>query len=675
MPLSKEFYLDEIRSKHPNSYNDSLKDLPIKDLADMLDFLDEALGKADGGSIGIEVLFGPKREEYQTGGISVGGSTPLATYQRQGYQLQKNPPKYDSRATAQDFANALQSVSAGTTYQQQADAKRYARQEANRMLTDAFRAGNQQGLQNLYNQFGFNASAPGSQLFSRGTTSGTLNQITGLSAANRDRVLDQMAQKMLNTTSYAAPKPRPKTYRTVSPEAQALNMSQATYEDIIRSGKDPKQYYMDYQNRIMAGNPNLLKYGQVIGGPGGPGLMGGATPPTQAQINQMMQSNPMGYMDFADLVKTYSADPYKGLKEEIKDMVDGRDTGYMSAQDYYDVNVLGLDGKGIAEKYGLQYADGGRVGLFMGGPALEGTALNIYNSMSAYGFTDQQIADALQGQGLYTPSDSSTPETTAPNIINQQIQSGGGGGGITELQKTFRTEPGDPKNFRLSQLEGEADYFPPTTMMGKAKNFLQELSSPQVRGTLGTRMANQPKLPIPSFASFLSNYTSPFNIKSKSYNPLLEEQLNFAETQEGIIGRDPNSGLLKYGPESVLAGKNVISMFGTNDYEKMLQDYISKMNANKKISAITKAAKLAQAQKELEELQKKTEAARAAQYGAIDYGRGSDGQRSYSGDAIGAGNLGFGIGATTGGPVSNRTGRGRTDYSKGGLATMFKRKR
>ena len=42
MALSKEFYLDEIRSKYPNSYNESLKDLPIKDLSDMLDFLDEA---------------------------------------------------------------------------------------------------------------------------------------------------------------------------------------------------------------------------------------------------------------------------------------------------------------------------------------------------------------------------------------------------------------------------------------------------------------------------------------------------------------------------------------------------------------------------------------------------------------------------------------------------------
>ena len=88
MALSKEFYLDEIRSKHPNSYNESLKDLPIKDLSDMLDFLDEALGKADGGAIGIEVLFGPKRGEYQTGGRTI-----------------------DSRATAQSRA-AIQTARA-----------------------------------------------------------------------------------------------------------------------------------------------------------------------------------------------------------------------------------------------------------------------------------------------------------------------------------------------------------------------------------------------------------------------------------------------------------------------------------------------------------------------------------------------------------------------------------
>ena len=74
------------------------------------------------------------------------------------------------------------------------------------------------------------------------------------------------------------------------------------------------------------------------------------------------------------------------------------------------------------------YDDGGRVGLFMGGPALEGQALSIYNSMNAYGFDDQAIANALTEQGLYTAGGTTdTPETTAPNIINQQLQTGGGG--------------------------------------------------------------------------------------------------------------------------------------------------------------------------------------------------------------------------------------------------------
>jgi hypothetical protein len=61
----------------------------------------------------------------------------------------------------------------------------------------------------------------------------------------------------------------------------------------------------------------------------------------------------------------------------------------------------------------------------MGGPALEGQALSIYNSMNAYGFDDQAIANALTEQGLYTAPGSSTPETTPGNTIGYQ---GGGGG-------------------------------------------------------------------------------------------------------------------------------------------------------------------------------------------------------------------------------------------------------
>ena len=54
-------------------------------------------------------------------------------------------------------------------------------------------------------------------------------------------------------------------------------------------------------------------------------------------------------------------------------------------------------------------------------------------------------------------------------------------------------------------------------------------------------------------------------------------------------------------------------------------------------------------------------------HGPTDYGRGSDGQQSYD---MGQG---FGVNATTGGPVSNRTGRGRTDYDDGGRVYLYNR--
>ena len=116
---------------------------------------------------------------------------------------------------------------------------------------------------------------------------------------------------------------------------------------------------------------------------------------------------------------------------------------------------------------------------------------------------------------------------------------------------------------------------------------------------------------------------SPFNMQSKNYNPLLESQLNFAELGDNLIGRDPGTGGLKYGSGSVLSGKNVISGFGTNDYETALRNFISKMNANKRISTERKTARLAAAEAELAALLAKTKADKAAQYGQTDVDRGS----------------------------------------------------
>ena len=86
-------------------------------------------------------------------------------------------------------------------------------------------------------------------------------------------------------------------------------------------------------------------------------------------------------------------------------------------------------------------ADGGSIGIevlfeekkprknfFMGGPALTGTALDIYNSMKAYGFTDQDIANSLRARGLYD----TTPAPTTPAMPLQPNITRPNGGGKDE---------------------------------------------------------------------------------------------------------------------------------------------------------------------------------------------------------------------------------------------------
>ena len=420
---------------------------------------------------------------------------------------------------------------------------------------------------------------------------------------------------------------------------------------------------------------------------------------------------------------------------------------------------------------GPGFEDGGRVGFFMGGPALEGQALNIYNSMNSYGFSDQEIANTLQGQGLYTPG-SSTPDTPSDNIIGSQINQGaGGGGGITELQKTYTRETPRPYTvrnfpetsvqkdfFETKQLpsytynemgglkitpdvrEDMTEYFADETSVGnypvpeKDTSFIGSVKDkfgsikdkffqPKVKGTLGDRAQKQFELgqKLPSVFSAIAGMQSPFNPESRNYNPLMAGQLNFLEASpmvtrksgqfidpklgavEGnfmdvtgaLIGRDPNTGALKYGPGSVLSGKNVISGFGTNDYETALMNYITKMTANKRISEAGKAAKLAAAQAELEaERERQRQAGqRTTNQGTLDYGitqgvsqrdylsREKTRQRSDRQDeGKGPGGSTFdysdpydpGGGEKDGGFID---GYNRRKYSDGGLATMFVEKR
>jgi hypothetical protein len=173
----------------------------------------------------------------------------------------------------------------------------------------------------------------------------------------------------------------------------------------------------------------------------------------------------------------------------------------------------------------------------------------------------------------------------------------------------------------------------------------------------------------------------------------MPDNLQFTEGQM-MIGRDPNSGLTKYGPGSVLSGKNVVSGFGTNDYETMLRDYLTKMEANTRISAAGKAARIAEAEEELAaEIERQRQAnQRTTNQGTLDYGitqgiserdyRSIDRTRERSDrQDEGKGPAGSstyndpydpGGGEKDGGFID---GYNRRKYSDGGLATMFTRRR
>ena len=85
-------------------------------------------------------------------------------------------------------------------------------------------------------------------------------------------------------------------------------------------------------------------------------------------------------------------------------------------------------------------------------------------------------------------------------------------------------------------------------------------------------------------AVLLGNVFNPLNPNAKNYSPNLRGQIDYLGRKDNFIGTDPNTGLMKYGPGSVLAGKNVVSFMGTNNYQKSLDkqiDYFEKQKQKK----------------------------------------------------------------------------------------------
>ena len=754
------------------------------------------LKKADGGAIGIEVLFEEKKPRKN---FNIGGNVQRVT----------TPQPYDARASIMDYGAALDKVGAGT----QSEKSKSLGQYAKNYFTGLGEAGLKKlnpSVRSLAASYGigkpiskFNELGPEVGQALQGAIMQTLKdpRSSGISLKNipvssytsyfKDRGVANTAG--LYDTGYNSFGDQLKDM-TAALAGDASAIARTTYgrfnvdiDPEARTGFLRDTY--DFEKKM----PGSTAYGinmalpqkfvnEILNSPEYQKTTGYKTPSqypdykTAALQSQYYKNNPSNLDSDLFRAAYARAVPDSGIKTRITN--EGQvatdygnydpsrvysaymgNTGTSSSNPFFDQ----FKGSQYADMPSIMkamygdpgnlnpyYADGGRVGLFMGGSPLEGQALSIYNSMNAYGFDDQAIANALTEQGLYTAPGSGTPETPPPNIIGSQINQGGGGdggGGITQLNPlNTRTNIAsdinrndrssiDPLNEKIanqmttqnpnlnkytteeivSMNPGMFDIKTDKGFIGNTIDNFKTMSGNLVDKFSGLPGVEKGKSLIGNImdntiVGRLAAARNPLNPKASNYNSNLQGQMDFLEgatgsritgtsgnlkTTDGLamIGRDPNSGLAKYGPGSVLSGQNVVSGFGTNDYEEQLQNYIDKMIERRTKGVLTEFqdAKLDAAYAELKAEQERAATATATAAAIAKAAAIEKANRPYSGPTFyNSGNVNRDGG--TGGAISQdfqnttasidnyssdvlRAKGGMVGYKEGGLVTMFKEKK
>ena len=372
---------------------------------------------------------------------------------------------------------------------------------------------------------------------------------------------------------------------------------------------------------------------------------------------------------------------------------------------------------------------------------------NVYNNnptlQSQYSL--QQYLDLFGQGGTTQPDPDPDPDPTPdpdPDPTTPPIQSAGsgGGGGIQGLQLTYTPGAQLKSTPAISDISSQniSTYLKDPNLQAKyanskeyddfvqsqmpQPNFLQRgitgvkdffgkfNSGPKVRGTLGDRRkaAYDAGQKLPSIFAAIGRMQSPFNPDSRNYNPNMANQLNYLEGMDGtkisgtykdpfnkslgftdnltgqsMIGRDSQSGLMKYGPGTVLEGKNVISGFGSNDYETALEKYLEKMMSyktktvfqQKKIDRANQELKDYREQQKIKDQEKKEQnerEQRTREANTAARARAANPDVYASADRQGFTNPGGGFkSAGTNENFSNKSGKGRTGYLSGGRTSYF----
>ena len=415
-----------------------------------------------------------------------------------------------------------------------------------------------------------------------------------------------------------------------------------------------------------------------------------------------------------------------GPARETKKMADEIDDRYEGGLEEV-TKTKGYDFRDYIPKgaYKKRYADGGaigievlfenknpRQGLFMGGSPLEGQALSIYNSMNAYGFDDQAIANALQEQGLYTPG-GSTPDPT-PDPTPDTGQTIGYQGGSDNFSP-YNPDPNSIKPFKPMGANFQ-NQKPNAFSTGIAKM----IDNPIIK-TLGFAM----NPPLGFAKAILSKAGSMMPVNERS---IFENLAGNTGVRVNDIGQIVNTG--KYNtPEGVMAGYNLNKVTDktfdkrTDRIEKTLSEkygltaeeiedvkagtYTGKKGFNTTMGTTTNlfsqlrnilSAKntimsqkniAAQMAKQQREAKAAADALAIQQSGLTDLGNIQKIQQ-YTGQPLSdyrmsrpASERNYTGGSTNSNPstpgaqdgFSNKSGMGRTGYKDGGLAMMFTRRR
>jgi len=247
-----------------------------------------------------------------------------------------------------------------------------------------------------------------------------------------------------------------------------------------------------------------------------------------------------------------------------------------------------------------------------------------------------------------TPAFPTTPTPTPitpglPNIINQNLGGGndrqGGGGAFGNLDIS------DVKTFQKDVYNAKTGQFEQQTVTGYKNPAMGNYQ------TFDGKNINHAGINVkPAFAGIM---------EAIGFGPEVDEKGYY----DGQIA-------------GTFTGFKPTDFKNIGEFLKTRKDRQKFMDDNKKTLDAIERERLRQEAIEINARIAREESARQYNpniHGGTNYGLGSQGQQSYSGDAVGAPGLGFGVGATTGGPVSNRTGKGRTGYDDGGRVYLYNR--